>query len=306
MRKRLLRSAVIIPLVLLITALSSPAFATPLTATTARAYGINLDLLDANVIDETPLQTAGPGINQGADNLVEVPLEQVAFVGLVGAKAQTRRDSVIEPELPLGRLTVTQGGPAKPALYNAQAFARSAGAVALPPVPVVGTDPLAAVRLLTGDDALGDILAVDAVVAEALVSCVDFQPVIAGGGLLTGVRLLGQDLTDAIDGTANQVIDVVDPLAGTVIPGSRLVANEQIRTPNGLVVNGLHLFIPNLIDLVLSHAEVSGAVCEPAPAPPKLLPRTGGDSAGLGVAILAGGVFLLEAQRRRRAKLGRS
>ena len=68
MRKKLLRSAVLIPLVLMIGALSGPAFATPLIGASAKAYGLKLDLLGANLIPETPTFSVS-GINQGADNL---------------------------------------------------------------------------------------------------------------------------------------------------------------------------------------------------------------------------------------------
>lgn len=332
-RKKLLRSAVIIPLVLIIGALGGPAYASPLAATTARAYGINLDLLDANVISPTPNVQAGPGINQGADNLVEVPLEEVAFAGVVGAKAVTRRDAVLDPELPAQFLQVTQGGPARPALYNAQAYARTAGAVALP--ESLGLDdPLNAVRSVLGTS---DILAVDGVSAEALVSCVEGAPVLVGGALLTGVELLGLDLTDTLDGTVNQVVDLANTPLGLL--GGSLIANEQVRTPNSLSVNALHLTIPGVIDVVISHAEVTGVACEPLDVPDcrdaidndgdgkidfnpppgaqrdpgcenpdddsevNILPRTGGNNALLGASILAGGLLLLAVQRRRKASL---
>lgn len=256
MRKKLLRSAVLIPLVLMIGALSGPAFATPLTGASAKAYGIKVDLLGSNLIPETPTFSVS-GINQGADNLVEVPLSTVLFAGVVGAKAVTRSATTLEPELPLGNLQAP-AGVAKPSLYNAQAYARTAGTVVLASEDPVQDLALDAVRSLLGTS---DILAVDGVSSEALVSCVAGQPVAVGGTLLTGLELLGIDLTESLDGTVNQVVDVGATALGLV--GGTLVANEQVRTGNSISVNALHLVIPSVLDVIISHTEVTGATCAP-------------------------------------------
>ena len=256
MRKKLLRSAVLIPLVLMIGALSGPAFATPLTGASAKAYGLKIDLLGANVIPETPTFSVS-GINQGADNLVEVPLDTLLFAGVAGAKAVTRAATTLDPELPAAYL---QGPPgvAKPALYNGQAYARTAGAVALASEDPVQDVLLDQVRSLLGTS---DILAADAISSEALISCVAGQPVAVGGSLLTGVELLGLDLTDALDGTVNQVVDLVDPVLGTL--GATLIANEQVRTGNSISINALRLTIPGIIEVTIAHTEVTGATCAP-------------------------------------------
>lgn len=260
MRGRILRSTLLIPMVLLLAVLGpGPAFSSTLTASNANAYGLKIDLLGSELIPPTPSQSAGPGITEGAENLVEVDLDTTAFVGAVGAKAINRAESVLTPELPDAYLTVRQGGPAKPALYNAQAYARTAGALALASDDPVQDLALAAVRSLLGENAL---LAVDGVSAEALVSCVNGQVVTVGGSLLTGVELAGLDLTDSLDGSVNQVVD----LAGGLLEGiATLIANEQIVTPNGLEVNALRLTIDGIINVVIGHAAVSGAVCAPLP-----------------------------------------
>lgn len=260
MRKKLLRSAVLIPLVLMIGALSGPAFATPLIGASAKAYGLKLDLLGANLIPETPTFSVS-GINQGADNLVEVDLSQTAFVGAAGAKAITRQATTLDAETPANFITVTQpAGAPKPALYNAQAYARTAGAVALASEDPTTDAVLSTVRSLLGGEA--ELLAVDGVSSEALVSCVAGQPVFAGGTLLTGVELLGASLTDSLDGTVNQVVDLTGSLLNGIL-GARVVANEQVQTGNSLSVNGLHVTIPGIIDVIVAHSEVSGATCAP-------------------------------------------
>ncbi len=243
----------------MIGALSGPAFATPLASASASAYGLKIDLLNAPLIPETPTFSVGPAIGQGADNLVDVDLDQTAFVGAAGAKAVTRAATSLDAELPDEYLTVTQGGPAKPALYNGQAYARTAGAVALASEDPTTDALLSTVRSLIGD--ASEVLAVDGVSSEALVSCVGGQPVLVGGSLLTGVELLGLSLTDSLDGTTNQVVD----LGGSLLEGlgATLVANEQIKTPNGLEVNALRLTIPNVISVTIAHSEVSGTTCGP-------------------------------------------
>lgn len=260
MRKKLLRSAVLIPLVLMIGALSGPAFATPLTGASAKAYGMKLDLLGLNLIPETPTFSV-TGINQGADNLVDVDLDETAFVGTVGAKAVTRQATTIAAELPANLLTVTSPANApKPALYNGQAYARTDGAVALASEDPTTDAVLSTVRSLLGDET--ELIATDGVSSEALVSCVAGNPVYVGGSLLTGVELLGISLTDSLDGTTNQVVDLGGSLLGG-IAGASLVANEQVQTANSLSVNALHLVIPGIIDLTVAHSEVSGATCGP-------------------------------------------
>src|SRR5688500_6494280 len=105
----------------MIGALSGPAFATPLTGASAKAYGIKLDLLGGNIIPETPTFSV-TGINQGADNLVDVDLSQTAFVGAAGAKAVTRSATELTAEQPDNfNVVVAPSGAPKPALYNAQA-----------------------------------------------------------------------------------------------------------------------------------------------------------------------------------------
>lgn len=256
MRGRILRSTLlVVPLVMLLAVLGSgPAFASPLTAATANAFGVEVDLLGSNLIPPTPAQSAGPAPGTGSNNLVTVPLDTVAFAGVAGAKAQTTRDSTITRELPDANLVVTQGGPAKPAAYNAQAYARTTGAT------VIAAETPELVEALLGSS---DILSADVIHSEALASCVNGVTTLVGGSQMVGAELLGLDLTPLLDGTVNQVVPLADTVLGLL--GGTLVANEQIRTPNSLTVNALHLTIPNLLEVTIAHASVTGVACEPVP-----------------------------------------
>lgn len=256
MRGRKLRSVLtVVPLVMILAVLGSgPAFASPLRAATATAYGARVDLLGTTLIQPTPLQTAGPAPGTGSDNLVTVPLSTLAFAGVAGAKAQTTRDATLTPELPANELEVTAGGPGLPSTFNAQAYGRTTGAT------VLAANVPALVEALTGSS---QILSADVIHAEALASCVNGRAVLAGGSQAVGLNLLGMDLSQALDGTVNQVVSLADSVLG--ILGASLVLNEQVRTADSLTVNALHLTIPNILEVIVGHAEVTGTSCEPVP-----------------------------------------
>jgi hypothetical protein len=233
-----------------------PAFASPLTSGSAAAYGIKISLLNSNLLGPVPVTSAGPAVGTGSDNLLEVDLQTLAFVGAAGAKSVNTRDSVLTPELPDAFVKVLQGGPAKPATYNVQAYARTAGLqVAASQIPGL-VEALAA--------ATGNLLSADAIHSEALASCVQGRTVIAGGSQMVGAFLLGIDLGNLLDGTVNQVVPIGNTVLGLL--GGSLVANEQVSTPNSLSVNALHLTLPLLgLDIVVAHSEVTGTTCAPVP-----------------------------------------
>jgi hypothetical protein len=311
-RKRLLRTAVIIPLVLLIGALSGPAYASQLRNTSVRAYGASLSLLNASVLPPTPDTTAGPQPGTGSDALLNVPLSNLLTAQAAGAKSVTTLESTLTGELPAQNLRViSPGGATAPDRYNAKGYARVAGAGLLfSAIPEESLPP--EVGALVGDilgseGGLGvSVLAADVVDSVALLSCVNGSPVVVAGSRIVGLSVLGQ--TIELNDTLNQVVDVVDGV--TQLIGARIIANEVIPAPAGQVgvqINALHITVPLLgLDVVLAHSEVSAPAdqaCEPiAPEAPRILPRTGGDNALLGATILAAGALLLETQRRRRAK----
>ena len=336
MRKRRLRILTAIPLVLVMALISSPAYAQQLVSTTARAFGASIDLLNSQLLPPTPNVTAGPGPNLGSNNLLTVPIGTLVSAGVAGAKARTTLNPSITPEVPLDRLrVVSPGGAARPAAFNAQAYARITGAVI---AAQEGAELPPAVTSLFG---AGTILSADVIHAEALVGCVGGQAIIVAGSQLAGVSLLGLDLTQLVDGTLNQVV----PLGNTVLAllGGSLIANEVVQTPNGVAINALHLRVPNLLDVTLAHAEVTGAQCREAPecsdgidndgdgridiADPEchtdgnpdnpqsydpnddseagLLPRTGGTSPLLGAILIAIGAGLMLGTRKlRKSEIG--
>ncbi len=338
MRKRRLRILLAVPIVLLLALWGGPAYAQQLVTTNARAFGASIDLLGSNLLPPTPNVTAGPGPGTGSNNLLTVPLGTLVSAGAASAKARTTLNPEITPELPAANIRVFQpAGAPRPAAFNAQAYARVTGAVIAAQPGSEGELP-PAVNALFG---LGNILSADLIHSEALVGCVGASTVVAGGSQLAGVTLLGLDLTNLLDGTLNQVVPIGDTALGLL--GGSLIANETVQTTNGVAINALHLNVPNLLDVTLAHAEVSGAQCREAPecsdgidndgdgridiADPEchtdgnpdnpqsydpnddseagLLPRTGGSSPLLGATLFALGAFLLLGVRKlRKSEIG--
>lgn len=300
MRRTILRRTVVVPLVLLLSLLGpGAASASPLTQGSAYAYGAAVSVLDSAVISPTPEANAGPGPGTGSDELVTVPLDTAAFAGVAGAKAQTTVESTIDPELGSNYLNVVEGGPQLPAQYNVQSYARTTGAAVL----VEGTLDTETVTSIIDEVGLGEgevfpaLVSADLVHSEALVSCTDGNATVVAGGQVAGLGVLGTSLTDTVDGTLNQVVDLGDTvLAGL---GGTLVVNEVIETANGVEVNALRLTIPGVTEVILAHTEVSNAVCEAGPEPE--LVRTGGNGPALGLTVLgAGGLLMLAAVRMRK------
>ena len=276
MRNRLLRSAVIIPLVLLIGALSGPVYASALRNTSVRAYGASLSLLNSVIIPPTPDTTAGPQPGTGSDALLNVPLSNVLTAQAAGAKSVTTLESTLTGELPAQNLrTISPAGAPVPDRFNAKGYARVAGAGLLfsgipeenlpPEVGALVTD------ILGAEGGLGlSVLTADAVDSVALLSCVNGAPVVVAGSRIIGLNVLGQNIE--LNDTLNQVVEVVDTVLGTI--GARITANEVIPAPAGQVgvqINALHIEIPLLgLDVVLAHSEVSAPAdqaCEPIDRP---------------------------------------
>lgn len=255
MRGRILRSTLLVPLVLLIAVLGpGPAFASPLTAATANSYGIKITLLNNNLLGPVPVTSAGPAPGTGSDNLLEVDLQTLAFVGAAGAKSVTTLNQSLTPELPDAFVKVVAGGPAKPATYNAQAYARTAG------LQVAANQIPGLVEALAS--AVGNLVSADTIHSEALAACVNGRTVIAGGSQMVGAFLLGIDLGTLLDGTVNQVVPIGNTVLGLL--GGSLVANEQIVTSTSLTVNALHLTLPLLgLDITIGHSSVTGVACAP-------------------------------------------
>lgn len=319
---------------------ASPAFAaqTPLKSATASGYGAAITLLNAQVLPPTPPGvTAGPGVNTGSNNLLTVPLSTVVSAGAASAKAQTTLNSTIQPEIPTGnRRVVGPAGAPMPTAFNAQGFGRVAGAAVLAS-DIAGLPPEVAVIA----DLLPALIGADLVESEALISCVDNKPVIVAGARTVGLTVLGTSLSDPLNNTVNQVVDLVSPLLATLT--AKVTQNQQIVTATGVTVNAVRVEIPLLgVDVTLGHSEVNGpagGTCEAPPPdcrdgidndgdrlidfnpPPgaqrdpgcsdenddseeNILPRTGGNGPGLGIALLAGGGALMLATLRKRRSAG--
>lgn len=339
MRKKQLTTALALAVFMAVFT-ANPAFAaqTPLQGATASGYGAAVTVLNSQLIPPTPPGvTAGPGVNTGSNNLITVPLGTLISAGAASAKAQTTLNSTINPEIPTGnRRVVSPGGAPMPSLFNAQGFGRVAGA-ALLASDLASLPP--EVQVIADGIGLPPLIGLDLVESEALISCVDFQPVIVAGSRTVGLTVLGTSLSDPLNNTVNTVVDVVSPLLATLT--ARITQNQQIVTANGVTVNAVRVEIPLLgVDVTLGHSEVAGppgATCAPPPKkcedgidndgdrlidfnPPagaqrdpgctdpkddseeNLLPRTGGNGPGVGIAMLAGGgLLMLAALKKRRA-----
>lgn len=332
MRRTILRRTVVVPLVLLLSLLGpGAASASPLTQGSAYGYGAYVSLGGSDLITPTPEANAGPGPDTNSGELVTVPLDTVAFAGAAGTTARTTSESTIDSELGSEYLNVVEGGPELPSAYNVQAYSRVAGAAVLAE-EVLEADVVQSIideLELGAEEVFPALVSADVVHSEALVACQDGNATVVGGGQVVGLGVLGMSLTDTVDGTLNQVIDLGDTVLSTL--GATLVVNEVIQTANGVDVNALRLTIPGLLEVILAHTEVSDVTCGPTdlpecsdgidndgdrkvdfPADPgcadaqdddeRDLVRTGGNGPGLGLTIFgAGGLLGLAAIRMRKS-----
>lgn len=324
MRKRI-RNTLVIGMILTLTVMSGPADAGPLQSVTASAYGASVE--GAVPVEPTPTVTASfpPAAQNQNASLLEIPAEPLAFSGTATVRAQTTADSTLTAVLPANKLTV-QGGGALPAGYNARATSRVEGLEVLSTIvdPLV-LDPLA-------------VLAVGVIESEALVSCVNERPVFVTGSRLAGpVSVAGINLADTTDDLLGTVVSALN------VPGVlETKANVVNAVPGGYEVIALQVKVLGTTLVVnLAESKISGGVCldlkqcedgidndgdgkidfnappgaqmDPGCTDPKddsevnILPRTGGNSSGIGMAILAGGLMLLLAgQRLRKSKFGAS
>jgi len=310
--------------------LGGPANASPLQAVTASAYG--LSVTGALTVAPTPTTSASfpPSADNQFSSLLNIPAEPLIISGTATVRAVTATDATIAATVPASRLTV-QGAGALPALFNARAYSRIEGlGVLLGAEPIEGVDLLPEAALITAG----------AIEAEALVSCVAGQPVIATGSRLIGpLQVAGLDLETPVDNTVNSVTDALN------IPGVlETRRNVVTQVAGGFEVIALQLNVLNGTLVVnLAEARVSGSTCAPVPecsdgidndgdgridiADPDchtdgnadnpasydpndpseagLLPRTGGTGPLLGVSLLGLGLLaLLAAQKLRRSELG--
>lgn len=86
----------------------------------------------------------------------------------------------------------------------------------------------------------GTAVSADLVLSRALAA----QGAIGSGSSLIG-NLAVNGAAVAVTGEPNQAI---------VIPGGRVVINEQTASPSGTTVNGLHITVANVADLVIASA----------------------------------------------------
>jgi hypothetical protein len=317
-RKRI-RNSLVIGMLLMLTVMSGPADAGPLQSVTASAYGASVT--GAVPISPTPTVSATfpPAAQTQNAALLEIPAEPLAFSGTATVRAQTTGESTLTPVLPANKLTV-QGGGAMPAGFNARATARVEGLEVLSSIvdPEI-LDPLA-------------LIAVGVIESEALVACVAERPVFVTGTRLAGpVSVAGLDLATTTDDLLESVVAALN------IPGVlEARSNVVTQVPGGYAVIALQVAVLGTTLVVnLAQSQISGGVCADIPdcrdmidndgdglidfnPPPgaqrdpgcespdddsevNILPRTGGNGPGLGIAILAaGGLLMLATVKKRR------
>jgi hypothetical protein len=226
--RKKLRIFLVIGMLSMLTVMSGPADATPLQSVTASAYGLNATGLVTVPPTPTVATTFPPAARVERSDLLQVPLEPLAFAGAATVVAETATDTTLTTQLPADRLTV-RGGGAVPGSYNARAASRIAG------VSVAASGPLAGIP----ENLLPALIGVGAVEAEAAVSCVAERPVIVGGSRLVGpLSILGINLDVPVDNLTNQVVDLTGSLLSGVLELRRNVVED---TPNGTSVIALQV-----------------------------------------------------------------
>lgn len=291
MRKKL-RNALAIGMLMTLTVMSGVASASPLQSVVASAFG-------AEATGAVPLgpiaptrTTFPPSADVQSADLLRLPVPGVLFTGTVSSAVQTSNDATLTTRLPADRLTV-KGAGARPERYNAVAKARVEGlsiAQALVP-PGIG-------------DVLPALIGIGAVESEAAVSCVNGQPVVVFGSRLIGpLTIAGIDLALPVDNLTNQVVDIVNPLAASLVEIRRNVVDTNIN--GGVSVIALQVrVLGTTVVLNLAQSRVEGGTCAPPAPQAKLLPRTGGGNPILGVMLLAlGGLMLLGIERLRKSSI---
>jgi hypothetical protein len=251
-RKRL-RNSLVIGMLLMLTVMSGPVDASPLQNVTATAQG--LEVTGLLPIAPTPVvsTTFPPAANETrSQDLLEVPLDPLAFAGVATVGAQTAVDTTLNSGLPADRLTVKGGGPV-PAQYNARASARVAG------VSVAAGGPLEGIP----EELLPALVGIGAVESEALVSCVAGRAVVVSGSRLVGpLTVLGIELALPVDNLTNQVVDVTAALAGIL----ELRRNVVTETATGINVIALQVRVLETGLVVnVAESEVSGSTCADVP-----------------------------------------
>jgi hypothetical protein len=254
-RKRL-RNSLVLGMLLMLTVMSGPVDASPLQNVTASASGLEATGLVA--IPKTPSVTTtfppAANVTDTAD-LVELPVQPLAFAGVASVGAQTAVDSTLTAGLPADRLTV-QGGGTLPGNFNARGTSRVAG------VSVLASAELLGVPLDVGISTVG----VGAVESEALVSCVGGQAVFAAGSRIVGpLTVAGLELDVPVDNLANQVVD----LTGNLLAGV-LEIRRNVVTPdpggNGVSVIALQVrLLGTTLVVNLAESSVAGGTCADVP-----------------------------------------
>lgn len=102
----------------------------------------------------------------------------------------------------------------------------------------------------------GNVIRANFLMARAVARCVDGAVVLEGGSDVARIMVNGQEV--AVTGQPNQEV---------TIPGGRIVINEQTRTENEIEVNALHVIVPGVADVVISHAHADIHCAAECPAP---------------------------------------
>jgi hypothetical protein len=270
-RSELMRRGLAVAVALAVTfaMATGPAAADPANNSSASAYGLSA----TGLIPISPTITAEASQPPDEDvvetpQLLEVPLGGLALAGVVGVDAHAHQADDIVPVTAAVPATPGTSDPVILTGVNAQGLAKTAGA------SLVFSDPggLDPVRVLLAQisSALGGLLGADAVVAEAVATCVNNQPVFETGYQVAG---LGGLVGDVLDPVVQQLLSTLLGLLGPDAVLSSVISIEAGRvTPlaDGVAIDGLVVSVPLLNqEIIISHAEAHmQANCAVAPPEP--------------------------------------
>jgi len=230
----------------------SPAAADPASTAAASAYGLNLDVAGATVVDEAgrAQSTLPPGGNVLSD-LVNVPAASLLETGAARGNATTSATSSI-PSVLDERVQQVPGP------YNARAVGQ--------------VDDLGVVLDLDGPDL--DLLelallSADSVRGEAVGVCRSGRALYSGQSEVVNLEINNQPL--GLDDPVTGLVDAVNTLLAPLSQVVDIKRNVVTPTANGITVDALVVTVlplaggDPLSQIIVGHAEVGGLQCPRVP-----------------------------------------
>lgn len=89
-----------------------------------------------------------------------------------------------------------------------------------------------------------NVILVEILQSNTRAQCVNGQPVLSGQTVIVGLLINGQGVV--VTGQPNQVV----PLPG----GGTVTINEQTQTSNSITVRALHVRVPRVMEVIVSHS----------------------------------------------------